>query len=208
MCSSRQRIRNYTVYAGVRNRVLTDYWTVARATGPYKGKFPDGLLPRVIKFFKDYLGLEWDKLRRLYQFGGIVNDGETVDLNPECNPTFLTDARTLEGVPKGVYDVVFADPGYSDYDYEKWQANPIKPYSFIDAGLEALKPGGYYLLLHTLIYKMRAFKGCRAVAFIAIDSGPNHRIRCLQIYRKIPQRQLDEFSRQEERLGRKTLRRE
>lgn len=186
----RQQIRNYTVYAGVRKRVLTDYWTIARATGAYKGKFPDGLLPRTISFFRDFLGLDWNKLKRLYQFGGTVKDGHTVDLNPECNPTFLTDAREMIGVPKCAYDVIFADPGYSDYDYEKWGQNPIKPYSFIKAGLECLKLGGYYILLHTLIYKMRAFENCRAVAFIAIDSGPNHRIRCLQIYRKSTQTKL------------------
>ena len=180
----RQRIRKYTVYAGLRKRVLTDYWTIARATGKYKGKFPDGLLPRVIEFFRDYLGLEWESFNRLYQFGGVVKDGDTVDINPECKPTFLADARKMEGVPRNHYDVVFADPGYSDYDYEKWGVKPIKPYSFIKPGLACLKPGGYYLLLHTLIYKMRAFEGCRAVAFIGIDSGPNHRIRCLQIYNK------------------------
>ncbi len=185
----RQRIRNYTVYAGVRNRVLTDYWTLARATGNYKGKFPDGLLPRVIKFFKDYLELKWENLKRLYQFGGKVNDGDTVDLNPECAPTFLTDARQMNNVPKNYYDVVFADPGYSDFDYEKWGLNPIPPYSFIKPGLACLKPGGHYVLLHTLIYKMRAFSRCRAVAFIGIDSGPNHRIRCLQIYEKLKNQQ-------------------
>ncbi|GAH96520.1 unnamed protein product, partial [marine sediment metagenome] len=77
----RQKIKDYTVCAGVRKRVLTDYWTIARATGPYKGKFPDGLLPRVIKFLRDYAGVEWDRTKRLYQFGGIVNDGDTVDTN-------------------------------------------------------------------------------------------------------------------------------
>lgn len=189
MSKRRQRIRDYTVYAGVRHRVLTDYWTLARATGAYKGKFPDGLMPRVIDFFKDYLDLEWESLTRLYQFGGKVNDGDTVDLNPECNPTFLTDARIMEGVPRNHYDVVFADPGYSDYDYEKWGVNPIKPYSFLKEGLDCLKLGGYYLLLHTLIYKMRAFINCRAIAFISVDSGPNHRIRCLQIYQKNKHRQ-------------------
>jgi hypothetical protein len=183
--SERQRIRNYVVYAGVRKRVLTDYWTIARATGQYKGKFPDGLLPRVIKFFKDYLGLEWEALKRLYQFSGTIKDGDTVDLNQECKPTFLTDAREMKGVARGFYDVVFADPGYSEYDYEKWGLNPISPYSFIKPGLQCLKIGGYYVLLHTLIYKMRAFEGCRLVALISIDSGPNHRIRCLQIYQKV-----------------------
>jgi hypothetical protein len=181
----RQMIGKYRVYAGVRSRVLTDYWTIARATGAYKGKFPDGLMPRVIDFFDSYLGLKWNNLKRLYQFGGKVNDGDTVDLNPECKPTFLTDAVKMEGVPKQKYDVVFADPGYSDFDYEKWGAKPIKPYSFIAAGLECVKLGGYYILLHTLMYKMRAFKGSRAIAYIAIDSGPNHRIRGLQIYQKV-----------------------
>jgi hypothetical protein len=181
----RQIIGNYQVHAGVRSRVLTDYWTIARATGSYKGKFPDGLIPAIMELFDKFLCLKWDNLRKLYQFGGKVNDGETVDLNIECKPTFLTDATKMDGVPRGAYDVVFADPGYSDYDYEKWGAKPIKPYSFIDAGLECVKPGGYYILLHTLLYKMRAFKNCRAIAYIAVDSGPNHRIRGLQIYQKV-----------------------
>ncbi|GAI50305.1 unnamed protein product, partial [marine sediment metagenome] len=98
MSVSRQRINNYTVCAGVRNEVLTDYWSVSRARGKYKGIFPSSLLPRVIKFFDEYLGLEWNSLERLYQFGGIVKDGDTVDVNPEVNPTFLTDARVLKGV--------------------------------------------------------------------------------------------------------------
>ena len=125
----------------------------------------------------------------LHQFGGsVVPNGleHTVDLKPDHNPTYLTDARTLENVPDNTYHLVVADPPYDslniEYGPKLYDTEPVRPYSFVNAGVRVTKPGGFFAVLHQLTYKN--LEGCTRFGVIGITTGPNMRIRCLNVFVK------------------------
>src|SRR5690348_8694527 len=74
-----------------------------RVRSGYYGGYPAGYLRRVAALFPD-------RQRVLHVFSGKVDlsamPGETVDINPAMNPTWLTDAHHLSGVPLERYDLI------------------------------------------------------------------------------------------------------
>ena len=166
------------------SKVQKEMWPCGRPMGKYRGIYPLGIIERI----KKLIGLP-DGSMILHQFGGSTknNDYEhTVDINPEMNPTYNIDARNLEGIKDEYYDLVIADPPYDTdgilYGPALYKTEAIKPYSFVEAGLRVLKPGGYYVILHHLVYFTP--KNCTRYAVIGITTGPNMRIRCLNIFIK------------------------
>ena len=157
--------------------------------GQYRGIYPGKFIERVNQIIPMN-----DKLI-LHQFGGTTkqdNFNHTVDINPEMKPTYLTDARDLKLIPDNTYDIVLADPPYDseniNYSEKLYGCKPVKPYSFVKEGVRVLKPGGYYCILHQLVYKKP--NGCERVGVIAITTGPNMRIRVLNIFQKSTQTNL------------------
>ena len=56
------------------------------------------------------------------------------------------------------------------------------PYCFVDEAVRVLKPAGFLVILHQLVY--RTPKNTKRWAMIALSTGPNMRLRCLNIFRK------------------------
>ncbi len=71
----------------------------------YYGGYPAGYLRRIRALFPD-------KRRVLHLFSGKVDltalPGDTVDINPNLNPTYVDDAQTLQHVP---LEVLRSDSG-------------------------------------------------------------------------------------------------
>ena len=158
-------------------------WACSRPMGQYRGIYPG----RFIERLNAIIPLEGKLI--LHQFGGTTKQDEcnhTVDINPETKPTYLSDARNLKEVPSNAYDIVLADPPYDsqnvNYSEQLYGCEPVKPYSFVKEGVRVLKPGGYYCILHQLVYKCP--DGVERVGVIAITTGPNMRIRVLNIFKK------------------------
>ena len=89
---------------------LVGTWIMGNAYGVpsgYYGGYPHGYLKRIKSLFPD-------KNNCLHLFSGRVDQsawpGDTVDLDPEMEPTFLEDAQDLSSVPLQDYDIVLADP--------------------------------------------------------------------------------------------------
>ena len=78
-----------------------------RVKSEYYGGYPATYLRRVKALFPD-------KYRALHLFSGKVDlgvfPGDTVDVDPALNPTYVDDAQHLEHVPLETYDLVLADP--------------------------------------------------------------------------------------------------
>ena len=160
-------------------------WACSRPMGQYRGIYPG----RFIERLNEIIPLEG--LLILHQFGGTTKqDGfnHTVDINPGVSPTYLTDARELGVIPDNTYDIILADPPYDsqnvNYSEKLYGCKQVKPYSFVKEGVRVLKHGGYYCILHQLVYKKP--DGCERVGVIAITTGPNMRIRVLNIFKKLP----------------------
>ena len=94
-----------------------------RVKSHFYGGYPSGYLRRIKTLFPE-------KIKILHLFSGKVDTavmpGDTVDINPALTPTFLDDAQTLEKVPLSDYDLILADPPYSEDDAEHYGTTMVK----------------------------------------------------------------------------------
>jgi 16S rRNA G966 N2-methylase RsmD len=109
--------------------------------------------------------------------------GDTVDINPGLNPTYLDDAQTLENVPLEKYDLVLADPPYSIEDAVRYQTTMIKRNKVMKA-LERLPENAHVVWLDQVLpmYRKTAFS---PEAVIGMWKSTNHRFRGITIFRRL-----------------------
>jgi hypothetical protein len=151
-----------------------------RVQSGYYGGYPAGYLRRVRALFPD-------KRRVLHIFSGKVDlsalPGDTVDINPDLNPTFVDDAQTLEAVPLERYDLVLADPPYSVEDAERYQTSMVKRNKVMRA-LGRLPAGAHVVWLDQVhpMYRKDTFD---LEAEIGMVKSTNHRYRVMVIFRRV-----------------------
>ncbi len=162
-----------------------DIWCLGTGKG-YPGAFPRGLIQRVLK--------RWNGEKKLMLFSGSFHDRswETVDIKNELRPMYSFNAEELPESWTEKYDLVFADPPYSELEakslYDLPYFNIVK---VINEMARVTKPGGYMLFLHRLIPQnfpgdMIHFKKMRIVGIVGVFtiSGCSN-IRALTVWRKL-----------------------
>lgn len=180
-------------------RNIKSSWSLHRNSKSYTGSYPEGY----IKYLDKFIGLKGKKI--LHLFGGITNPdrlNHTNDINKKLNPTFSFDVREKFPIKDNEYDLILADPPYDiekvhlcsksgkeirerlNYGENLYNTEFLPPYSFIEESVRILKPSGFLCVLHFLIYPNP--KNCKRFAIIPIISGPNLRIRALNIFQKKP----------------------
>jgi hypothetical protein len=148
-----------------------------RVKSTYYGGYPAGYLKRIRSLFPD-------KKRTLHLFSGKVDTaafpGDTVDINPALNPTYLDDAQSLENVPLESYDLVLADPPYSVEDADHYQTTMVKRNKVMRA-LERLPQGAHVVWLDQALpmYRKAVFD---IDATIGMWKSTNHRFRGITIF--------------------------
>jgi hypothetical protein len=146
----------------------------------YYGGYPNTYLRRVRALFPDIS-------RTLHLFSGQVDleafPGDTVDINPTLNPTFVDDAQTLTGVPLENYDLILADPPYSIEDSERYQNSMIKR-NVVMRNLQRCRPGTYVGVLDQVLWQWRK-EAFALQAVIGIVRSTNHRFRVLSIFQRL-----------------------
>jgi hypothetical protein len=158
-------------------------WIMGNAYGVqsgYYGGYPHGYLRRIKALFPD-------KENCLHVFSGRVDQsawpGDTVDINPDMEPTFLDDAQSLRGVPLIGYDIILADPPYSVEDAEHYQTSMVKRNKVIDA-LSQCRKGTHVVWLDQVLPMYRKIDW-RIVAVIGMVKSTNHRFRVVTIFEKV-----------------------
>jgi hypothetical protein len=158
-------------------RMGNDY----RVKSGYYGGYPATYLKRIKALFPD-------KRRVLHLFSGKVDTsafpGDTVDINPELNPTFVSDAHTLRGVPLEEYDLVLADPPYSYEDAERYGTSMINR-SLVLKALLGISPGTQVVWLDQALCMYRKVDW-QPEAFIGVVKSTNHRFREITVFRRLP----------------------
>lgn len=151
-----------------------------RVASAYYGGYPAGYLRRIRALFPD-------KTRPLHVFSGKVDlkalPGDTVDINPALNPTFVDDAQTLGRVPVGRYDLVLADPPYSVEDADRYQTSMVKRNAVMRA-LQRVEPGTHVVWLDQVLPMYRKDKFA-IDAVIGMVKSTNHRFRVVTIFRRL-----------------------
>ena len=145
----------------------------------YYGGYPAGYLRRIRSLFPD-------KRHVLHLFSGRVDldalPGDTVDINPKLNPTFVDDAQTLSLVPVEQYDLILADPPYSIEDAERYQTSMVKRNTVLRA-LQRASIGTHIVWLDQVLpmYRKDAFA---VEAVIGMVKSTNHRFRVVTVFRR------------------------
>lgn len=146
----------------------------------YHGGYPPTYLRRVKALFPD-------KRRVLHLFSGKVDldafPGDTVDINADLSPTFVDDAQRLENVPLTDYDLVLADPPYTDEDADHYGTTPIRRVRVMKA-LAGLRPGAHIVWLDQAkpMYGNDIFV---VEGQIGMSKSTNHRFRVAMIFRRL-----------------------
>lgn len=113
----------------------------------YKGGMPLHAERWCLQLARDILGNQEAEILNI--FCGMNSEGFRVDIKPEVNPDVLCDAHELSKHIDRKFDVIFADPPYSDLEakeiygtpklnYKKWTAEATK----------LLRPGGLLIVYH------------------------------------------------------------
>jgi len=157
--------------------VMGNNYTV---TSNYYGGYPHGYLKRVKALFPD-------KERVLHLFSGKVDlsiiPGDTVDLNPDLNPTYLDNAQSLTKVPLENYDLVLCDPPYSVEDADHYQMTLVKRNKVMAALGRGLQSSAHVVWLDQVLpmYRKDQFV---VEAYIGLVKSTNHRFRVVTIFRR------------------------
>ena len=151
-----------------------------RVKSGYYGGYPHGYLSRVRALFPD-------KAAPLHVFSGRVDQsawpGDTVDLNPDMEPTYLDDAQSLDDVPLHLYDIVLADPPYSVEDAEHYMPTMVKRNKVLKA-LAKCVAGTHVVWLDQVLPMYRKDEwAVRGV--IGMVKSTNHRFRVVTIFERL-----------------------
>jgi hypothetical protein len=150
-----------------------------RVKSEYYGGYPSGYLRRIRSLFPD-------KRRVLHLFSGKVDlavlPGDTVDINADLAPTYVDDAQRLERVPLEKYDLVLADPPYSEDDAQRYGTTMVKRNTVLSA-LRGLSAGAHIVWLDQVLpmYRKDTFD---VEAVIGMVKSTNHRFRVVTIFRR------------------------
>ena len=185
-----ERIDNYVKETGYPRSLfisedgrIVGTWIMGNAYGVksgYYGGYPHGYLKRIKALFPD-------KRNALHVFSGRVDQsawpGDTVDLNPDMEPTYLDDAQSLENVPLDCYDIVLADPPYSVEDAEHYQPTMVKRNKVMKA-LTGVRAGTPVVWLDQVLPMYRKDEW-RIVGVIGMVKSTNHRFRVVTIFERL-----------------------
>lgn len=184
-----ERIDNYVKETGYPRSLfisedgrIVGTWIMGNAYGVksgYYGGYPHGYLKRIKALYPD-------KQRALHVFSGRVDQsawpGDTVDLNPDMEPTYLDDAQSLKTVPLQNYDIVLADPPYSVEDAEHYQPTMVKRNKVLKA-LTGVRAGTPVVWLDQVLPMYRKDEW-RIVGVVGMVKSTNHRFRVVTIFER------------------------
>ena len=138
-----------SLFIGEDNRIVGT-WIMGndyRVKSEYYGGYPAGYLRRIRALFPD-------KKRVLHLFSGKVDldamPGDTVDINPDMNPTYVCDAEELILIPLQDYDLVLADPPYSVEDADRYETTMVKR-NLVMHALQRLQPDTHVVWLDQVL---------------------------------------------------------
>jgi hypothetical protein len=151
-----------------------------RVKSGYHGGYPATFLRRVRALFPD-------KQYPLHLFSGRVDTdvfpGDTVDMNPALNPTFVENCETLHRVPIEDYDLVLADPPYSGEDADHYGTPMVARGKVMDT-LQRVSRGTHVVILDQVLWQWNK-EEFELQAAIGIVRSTNHRFRLMTVFWRI-----------------------
>lgn len=162
-----------------------DVWCLGPSYGNYPGAFPRGLMNAFLK--------RWNGTRKLMLFSGSFKGKgwTTVDIKPELEPDFCIDTQKLPEDWTEKFDLVFADPPYSEQEAADMYGLPyINLAKVVNEMARVTSSGGHMALIHRLVPQVFPgdtvhFKRMKIVGVIGIYTMSGYsNIRALTVWRK------------------------
>lgn len=152
-----------------------------RVRSSYYGGYPAGYLRRLAALFPD-------RGRVLHVFSGKVDlaamPGDTLDCNPDLDPTYVADAQDLSSIPLADYGLILADPPYSVEDADRYQTTMVKRNVVLRSLAAGMRPGTRVVWLDQVLPMYR--KDQWAIeAVIGMVKSTNHRFRVTTVFRRL-----------------------
>jgi len=146
----------------------------------YYGAYPPKLLNRVMSMFPDAVNI-------LHLFSGSLDGkvkGDRFDINPDLKPDIVGDAHELSSLVKKKYDLIIADPPYSEEDAKHYGTPMVNRNKVVEECVKILYPSGFLLWLDQVLpmYRKRELNRCIS---IGIERSTNHRFRQLTGWTKL-----------------------
>lgn len=185
-------------------RPIADVWFLTRAKlkdgqrfyGAYLGGFPERARAMLGVGLSDPVLHVCGGMARHYPYrGGFGPNDATLDLDPQCSPDFLQDAREPYPPsrpcqwfnPANRFRAVLADPPYSEEDaehYKPGRAAYPSPNRIVANAMAMLPMGSRVGIIHYMLPK--APPGARFIAAVGVLCGFNNRIRCFSVFESGP----------------------
>lgn len=126
-------------------------WYLPRPkTDRYKGGMPLYCEDWLLELAGELMGDEEIKLLNL--FCGMNKHGFRVDINPEVNPDLLADAHEVSAHISERFNVILADPPYSNEEAkELYGTPPLKYKKWTAEADKLLAPGGLFIVYHKYV---------------------------------------------------------
>jgi hypothetical protein len=116
----------------------------------YKGGMPLYAEEWLLDLARDILDNPNAKVLNL--FCGMNKQGVRVDLNPDVNPDYVCDAHVITTVLQDEFDIILADPPYSDKEAEElYGTPPLKYKRWTNEATKLLKFGGLFIVYHKYV---------------------------------------------------------
>lgn len=167
------------------NRWIYGVWIIGndyKNKQNYYGEYPPTFLKRVYSLFDNIRTLDV-----LHLFSGSLSEkdiGDKFDINPDTNPTYVGDANNLSNIVERKYDVIFADPPYSEEDALHYGVSLISRNKVVKECYKILKPCGILVWLDQ-VYPMYRKVEMKMIGTIGVIRSTNHRVRFVFIWMKI-----------------------
>ena len=174
----------YAKYAWLQasDRWLWGIWSIGnnyKGSG-YYGSFPPRYLERVMSMFPDAEHV-------LHLFSGSLSKevkGIRFDINPDLSPDLAGDAHNLSHFFAPKFDLVIADPPYSEEDALHYGTPMINRNKVVKECVKVLKKGGFLIWLDQTLPMYRKEELERCIS-IGIERSTNHRFRQLVGWKKL-----------------------
>lgn len=146
----------------------------------YHGSYPPGYLKRVMSMFPDAENV-------LHLFSGSLTDdvvGDRFDINPNLKPDICGDAHKLSELVTKKYDLIIADPPYTNEDADHYGSPMINRNKVLKECVKILEVGGYIMWLDMTLCMYRKNELLRCIS-IGVERSTNHRFRQVIGWKKL-----------------------
>ena len=147
----------------------------------YKGGMPLHAEKWVLEYARDIINNPDASVLNL--FCGMNSQGFRVDINPEVMPDLLCDVHELTKYLDTKFDVIFADPPYSNQEAEELYGTPPLRYKvWAQEALSLLNIGGLFIIYHKFMMPNPNPEMCKNVANVCIINRTYHVPRVVRYF--------------------------